>query len=468
MAMTAEQLRQPLLFVIDVKKGLIQKPIGTQLMKGDRRANTVIVRVIDGGSPVDLSGATATGSFIAPPEGAEIPLTGTVSGNEARVTLADECYAVSGCFEMSVKLAVGDTARTMLSITGDVLRKGSGAVINVGGVIPSVEDIIAQYQKMLEVTERTQAAADRVEQMQIDASGLAGDANKLGGKVPEYYLQKKNLLDNSDFLVAQAGYNALHDDHFYCADRWRASLGGGVVTITKNNDYIKLTTTGYNYIFQAVEVSSLTQDEYTFTFTRRGGLSSRMLIYGVPTQGEIVQIKSQWLAGVSDWTTDVIHLMRTEFAAYETVRFAIQNEDAGSMDYKEVAVYSGLHTADNLPHYVPRGYGAELAECRRYFRKTFEADHPAGDNGYVLVRGANGNWLTNIEFGTPMHNTPTVKVYSPLSGAEKTISDFSADEDVETSATVVMANKNGFKVYCPGALDPDNSYYFHYTASADP
>ena len=40
----------------------------------------------------------------------------------------------------------------------------------------------------------------------------AYDSARLGGKMPEYYIQPANLLDNSDFLnpVAQAGVSGLH------------------------------------------------------------------------------------------------------------------------------------------------------------------------------------------------------------------------------------------------------------------
>lgn len=161
MAMTAESLCGPLYFAIDLKNGLIQQPIRPQLMKGDKRANTIVVALTEDKKPADLTGVTVTGSFISPVGGAEIPLTGSVNGNEAIVTLIDECYAEEGYFEANVKLTVGDTSRTILSITGHVLSKGSGAVIDIGDVIPSIDDIVAQYETMKRVTAETEAARDQ-------------------------------------------------------------------------------------------------------------------------------------------------------------------------------------------------------------------------------------------------------------------------------------------------------------------
>ena len=160
MAMTENSLRQPMRFVVDLRNGLVQQPLRPQLMKGDRQANTIIVKLTNGSEAVDLTGVEVIGSFISPVESAELPLPGEAAGDEARVTLLDQCYAEDGYFECNVKLKLGGTERTILSITGNVLSKGSGAYIDVGDVIPSIDDIIAQYAEMKRVTEETQDAAD--------------------------------------------------------------------------------------------------------------------------------------------------------------------------------------------------------------------------------------------------------------------------------------------------------------------
>ena len=177
MGVTAESLRGPLFFPIDLRSGLTQQPIRAQLMKGDKRANTIVVHLTEDKKPVDLTGAAVTGSFISPVEGAEIPLTGSVDGNEASVVLVDECYAEDGHFEANVKLTVGETSRTILSITGQVLSKGSGAVIDVGDVIPSIDDIIAQYQAMKQVTQETQAAGEAAREFAQNAPYIDAATN---------------------------------------------------------------------------------------------------------------------------------------------------------------------------------------------------------------------------------------------------------------------------------------------------
>lgn len=158
MAIDATGLMQPIRCEIDINNGLVQTPMRTQLMRGDAKANRVVVALKNGSENVDLSGVTVTGSFVRPPDEAVIPLNGSASGNEAAVELIDACYAEDGYCEINVMLTVGQTRRTILSLTGYVLKKGSGAVVDVGDVIPSIDDIIAQYAEMQRVTTATQAA----------------------------------------------------------------------------------------------------------------------------------------------------------------------------------------------------------------------------------------------------------------------------------------------------------------------
>ncbi len=158
---------------IDLKDGLVRKAMIGQLMKGDKKANRVIVAIEDGKEKADLSNIEITGSFIRPPDGAEVPLTGTKNDNEAIVLLEDACYENEGYCEINVKLTIGGTMRTVLNLTGNVLSKGSGAYIDVNNVIPSLDDIIIQYSKMKQVTEEAQSATEEAKAATEKAKGAA-------------------------------------------------------------------------------------------------------------------------------------------------------------------------------------------------------------------------------------------------------------------------------------------------------
>lgn len=177
----------PMRYTVDLNDGLVQKPMETRLMKGDKKANCVIVEIKNGEDSVTLSGVTATGSFIRPADDAAILLKGSISGSVVTVELVDKCYEASGECQIDVELTAGEVKRTILSITGDVIKKGSGAYVDVSGVIPSLDDIVAQYATMQEVTlvtinaagtataaaQNAQNKADRADR----AATLAGDAS---------------------------------------------------------------------------------------------------------------------------------------------------------------------------------------------------------------------------------------------------------------------------------------------------
>ena len=156
MADIAQEMR----YKIDVKNGLVKQPMTGVLMRGDKNANRIIVQLVDGDNSVPLDGVTVTGKFFRGGDGIEIPLEGEANGNEATVLLDEHCYAVDGYFEASVKLTTGTQTRTILTITGNVVSDGEGGILDIENVVPSVADIVAQYQRMQEVTAQTEAARD--------------------------------------------------------------------------------------------------------------------------------------------------------------------------------------------------------------------------------------------------------------------------------------------------------------------
>ena len=118
-------------------------------------------------------------------------------------------------------LTMSGITRTILSLTGYVLGKGSGAYVDVSGVIPNINDIVAQYAEMKAVTQRTIAAAERAESLAINASGYAGDSNKLGGQLPGYYAKtedvtqlKKDIATSTNFALT-ASNNFVLDNRMY-------------------------------------------------------------------------------------------------------------------------------------------------------------------------------------------------------------------------------------------------------------
>lgn len=197
----ADSIFQPMRFTIDLDSALVTQTGCGRLIYGDKLANVIEVKVLRGGKTIDLTGMTATGAFYRPVDGAEVPLPGAISANMVSVQLIDECYETEGHYEAEVKLLQGEVRRTILSIVGYVHRAGSGTVVNVTGVVPSIPELLAQISAMEAAAERANTAAARAEALAIDANGYAQNAKQLNGKGAEYYATAESVNQLSEQIA---------------------------------------------------------------------------------------------------------------------------------------------------------------------------------------------------------------------------------------------------------------------------
>ncbi|MFQ7646727.1 MAG: hypothetical protein ACLRK4_20660, partial [Ruthenibacterium lactatiformans] len=214
------------------------------------------------------------------------------------------------------------------------------------------------------------------------------------------FMPNPNLLDNSDYKIAQAGYNGAHGNTAYLCDRWSKYLVDGSMT----DDGMLLTPSGAGaWIIQyklLTDTGLSKGDTVTLTVRADGTVYS-----GSAT----LQIKSAAVDADSMVDTDDIRA-----AAFIP---------AGNTD--QIAVYivikqtctltwTKLEKGSVATPYVPKGYGAELAECMRYYQKSEDDLYavPYGGKSYIVH-----------EFGVPMRVAPTVTLgYSPESREDQTAS----------------------------------------------
>lgn len=167
----------------------------------------------------------------------------------------------------------------------------------------------------------------------------------------------RNLLDNSDFtnLVAQAGIGGNHGTTPYAADRW--ILDSGTVSYTTG---IGLTLTGT--IRQKLENAPATA--YPYIGMASGTATIRY------ANGAVTITSS---GGVIKWA----------------------------------ALYEGEYTAETLPEYQPKGYGAELAECLRYFERIGNAKSSVLGVPMFAPSGAS-SFLCSVAYYPKRLQNPTV------------------------------------------------------------
>lgn len=177
----------------------------------------------------------------------------------------------------------------------------------------------------------------------LQKTDTASDSAKLGGKAPEYYIQPRNLLDNSDFRnpVNQRGQTD-YTSNGYTIDRWELYFGAVGVT---SLGYI--TTSGQMY----QKIAIPTDKVYTFAIKNDAGIA---LVTGIPANG----ISSATLG-------NALIKLATINGYVEVVIEPSEGHNLAGAYW--AALYEGSYTAETLPPYVPKGYAAELMECQRYF-----------------------------------------------------------------------------------------------------
>lgn len=167
---------RPMSFTIDLDKRLFLMPQRGHLTRGDIGADEIRVKILRGGQPADLSGCGAGGKFYRPPDQAEITLEATIEGDTVVVPLTDHCYALDGYYVAEVYLTKGGSKTTVLAISGEIYRAGSGAVVDIEGVIPSLDALLALIDDIDEAKQAALNAAELIRSAEATATTLATGA----------------------------------------------------------------------------------------------------------------------------------------------------------------------------------------------------------------------------------------------------------------------------------------------------
>ena len=428
-------LNAVLSYVCDLDRGIDRTLIRPALLTGDKQAHTFRIAVSRSGEDAALTGASVSAYFVRA-DGVTVPITGSVEGSAAVVTLPEGCYRVPGRFQLVVKLAMDSGISTIFWGDGAVASSSTDAILDEEDVIPSLDELLAQIaaaeaaaasassaasaannaaSSANTAASRADAAAASIEQISAQATtltpgseataawstvdgakvltigvpqgiqgpqgpkgdpgkdgsgsvstvngvepvqgnvtltasdvgaradtwvptaadvgalpedGTAADASMLGGKAPAYYLPAQNLLDNSYWrrkseIVNQRGASSYTTAGAYGIDRW----------------------------FQRTS-SSVTVNSGSITVT--GKMKQRLLN---AAQGGTYTLA----AGNADGSVTILttHGWDNDAGCYYV--------ELPAGEYVWAALYEGSYTADTLPPYVPKGYAAELAECKRYY-----------------------------------------------------------------------------------------------------
>lgn len=217
----------------------------------------------------------------------------------------------------------------------------------------------------------------------------------------------RNLLDNSDFRnpVEQAGRGGLHGTVAYAIDRW--VLESGANAYGNPGEDLRIISDKTNWvagIMQRIDPLVFTRNKaYTFAVYGYIPNSCRLYAYG----SDATEMGIQYFAGDASWRIYTVKVIVPDAFAGSYINFMISIDTdmtGNAISLKWAALYEGEYTAETLPEYQPKGYAAELAECKRYYQAYDE-------NAFfgIAVTDADGvNFQGTIPCGEMRVKQPTI------------------------------------------------------------
>lgn len=165
----------------------LDRPGNTEFLSGtlfadENLAHTFAISATRNGAEIALSGVV-TACFIRP-DGGTVELNGTIEDGKACVTLAESCYVVTGRFKLTVFVSVDGAKTAVYCAAGNVVETTTNTIIDPGSVVPSVDDIIAEYGTMQQAVEDCEDAAEAAN---TAASAADTAAANVAGAIADAY-----------------------------------------------------------------------------------------------------------------------------------------------------------------------------------------------------------------------------------------------------------------------------------------
>ena len=312
---------------------------------------------------------------------------------------------------------------------------GTGSVVTVNGASPDEfgnVELTAEQLECLGLAGGTMTGPIHMNGQVIDGlNDPTGDTEA----ARKAYVDKSvrsaapvNLLDNSDFTnpVNQRDVSIGNTPDQYFIDRWKFNRNMDDAT------YQLVPGTGIKFgagtwLSQFIPLTQAQMDNKTYTIAVWLA-DGTVWVQPVLFTAQDSYVSAPWNnQGFGTWFTD------------ESWRITLSNLPACTI--KHIALYEGEYTAETLPEYRSKGYGAELAECLRYFQTFNSRVRNIPGSGSVIAYP--------MSFNVPMRIRPTV-------------TNVISDETVRVGED--SATKVGFSIYVTAEFSNDINLYTEFSA----
>lgn len=164
---------------------------------GDAGAHKICVMTQENGKPIDLTGCTAQLLVQRQDEATRYLDADFDSSGYACATLDKSCYEVAGRLQCTMQIkgenqSVISVARIYLLVS----KAGGDIVIDPTHVVPNLNELLAQYERLKEISDQTEKTILKANTATKNADAAAKRADDAANDV-----QKK--LDNGEFVGAQ-------------------------------------------------------------------------------------------------------------------------------------------------------------------------------------------------------------------------------------------------------------------------
>lgn len=151
---TTDELR----FTVDLSRPLRRDSLRPLLFTKDNAGSTIVLSFLDeNGSAYSVADFTAELDVIRP-DGVTVLIPGTVTGDQASFTLLAACLETPGGAELHAALTAGSSRKTVWSADAVIHRSSTDSYADPSNIIPSISEIIAQYDACVAATENANSA----------------------------------------------------------------------------------------------------------------------------------------------------------------------------------------------------------------------------------------------------------------------------------------------------------------------
>lgn len=153
-----------LYYTYNLNHGVKLTVLPMAFLTGNKEGHTFYISVVNNKGSVDLSDASVSGWFIPNDKGLiddlSVPLSGRIESNTAILSLPQEAYLETGRFSLVINLNKNGKTSTIFWGSGNVSRSNTDSLVDVGDVIPSLEDLLAQISRIEKAITDANAAKD--------------------------------------------------------------------------------------------------------------------------------------------------------------------------------------------------------------------------------------------------------------------------------------------------------------------